>query len=546
MRKYLRALHKRQTGAVGLITIILTIAAVIGMTSAGLAVIRVGGPLNALNWLDAWIAANPTEQGVTEDDVEHVSIQTYACTDNVLTSAMNNYMWAIVSLPETGELQTYATRIGRSASGTRTTQAVVYTWNNVTNSFQAVVASSNIKPYMDLEYRHYGDGQPQPIAYYDFPDGVILYEDVQYAIGIASVSGSGDVWFNTPPPATTCAHVIGAYQYPIPAYHDGENYPHWITLAVVGSPGVTTLGYSVTDDGKARLEGWVQNAGRMEAGFYHSTNATALAAGLGNRAVWGYTDPDALSRQNFWYIMPAVVDNTTYYFYAFAKIAGIEFEGATLNFTWDDSLVPVTVDSQVVGNDQNGIDFDTTVMGTVSGVSYNLTICYGTTMVAVEGCNSTLSVATGVTSDGSHTTHRALGALFDEGTSYYYRAMCSGNDSSVAYGMSRQFTAYDSSIPDWLNRLIAWLNETFPGLFGGNVEPTTISWWIAIALFALAWLAAGLFRKAWVGVFISGLVILGLWALGMLSGWAIVLIVIIAGFIIFRLVFKQSGATGDA
>ena len=301
--------------------------------------------------------------------------------------------------------------------------------------------------------------------------------------------------------------------------------------------GITTVGHEWQDDGSALLRGWAQVLSTMECGFLIGDE---LDVDAGEGVYYKAGDASAGdTRYHFEQRVTGFADAVEYFYRAKGTIKGTgdvvlgDVKSMTRNATLEWPYLDCVVDRNCI----EGLHFKTTIADIKAEQSFNISVCYGTSAEAAHACNQSVEVATGVTEDS---TFRTTGLGFEPGTRYWYRARAEDN-GLVAYSETKSFIRWDASQPGWSQRTVNWIRDKL------GLEFTADWLWILLVLLLLMpfWLLAARHR-AWVVAIIPTFIGLALLiSFGVLTAWIVVLMAILAGWIIFKVVFKHSGSTGS-
>lgn len=521
----LKAIHKSQGGLV---------------LMALLAVLTALGALGALSWV-VWDLVNPGTGSIPElpDRVVGESWDSFCCiSDSGTPASQLNAYWGVVFEPaETMRLTDFEYRCGRSGSGDKELSARVYLLDASPDALGTFLGESEVKTWGEIQASP-GTNQVQPWNTWHFDETIYLYAGTEYVIRIYLHDGSSGSLVCTIPYGTACiGAVTKGYWYATAGggWSSSADSDYCCKGYTSIEPEVHTTGHAINADGSVSLQGWADNVGNLELGFLCSDDYDQVVAGAGTEYVWGTSGWD-YQRVPFDYRLVWLVNGQEYYYRAYASAYSQTWYGSVLNFTRNADDVPIGLDCNVIVNNMDGVTFESSVVGINSslGVTYNLSIDYGQDISECQSSNGTLAVALNVTEDGVWRTLSTTGSDFEGGEKYYYRLVAAGNDSSFSYSDTRTFIAYDPESPGIIN----WFSNLV-GLSTGNF------WWIIIALlFALVWILAGVLRWKWVGVIGSAVIFVALVTLGIVNPWVVVLVCLVAGWIVFKLVFHRAGATG--
>lgn len=430
--------------------------------------------------------------------------------------------------PYSMEITSAEYRCGRGVSGSGQSYIRIYYANG--GSLGALLGSSVVKQYMDLPSSNYPGLEPW--AEYAFNPGVYLVEGISYYIVSDRIPPCTDIFYNSHCSASCCGSPTQGSWYGA-VFYSGYSNDYWISGLTETSPVVTTVGHIVEDNGTITLEGWSDVLGQMQCGFYSSTDETDVDGGKGANLKSG-TSPHGIGRFYFDYNIVKVQTDVTYYYRAYSKIGGGVWYGSVLSFSRNASSIPLTISCDAVENSIDRVAFSTSIIGTHSPTSYNVSINYAQSIVDLQSGNVTdIPVTTNFSTDS---TFRTYNNDFTPGELYYYRAKVVGNDSSISYSLTSTLLRYDASQPWFIN----WMGGIV------NKDLSFIWWVIAGCLFAGAWILAATTGWWWLGIILSVAILAGLVVFDMVGPWLVVLLAIIAGWIIFKVVFKKAGAGGSS
>lgn len=120
------------------------------------------------------------------------------------------------------------------------------------------------------------------------------------------------------------------------------------------------------------------------------------------------------------------------------------------------------------------------------------------------------------------------------GTVYHYRAKAVG-ESETYYGEDRSFQTKNSGQPDIISRITVWLGQN--GWAGEGV------WWLFLAaLIGLVWILLHDTKLKQVGAAVLSVIFMGAFVmLKLIDIWLVVLLAILAGVVIYTIVFRSHG-----
>lgn len=460
-----------------------------------------------------------------------------------IATLANSQYGVVVSPASTILVDEVDFRLGRSANGDKVLAVLVYEWED-SDGLGDYIGTSVARTLNSLTATT-GVNQWQPWATFTFEDEIYLYAGTWYTIFVHVESGSTGTYYVNQVGGTPDSLTQGYYHHTAEDWYDSAIWWYLLKGYESAEPQVETTGHVINLDGSITLRGWVEVIGNMDCGFLVSANYTAVAAGTGT----AYPDPLNESGWNagrfpFQARLTSLQNNVQYSYRAFATAYSTTWYGEVLNFTRTEADVPLTLQCHVITNNVNGVTFESYTAGinSTGNVTYNLTIAYGQNLTQCQAANGTISVANVISADGIWQTTSTYGSDFTPGTQYWYRLAAAGNDSSLAYSDARSFTAYDETIPDWLQWLLTWLNEHL----GMNTNIDTATWWIIGLLFLGAWTLAGLLKWKWLGVIGTAALFVWLVVNEMVPVWIVILAVLLAGWIIFKMIFTRAHEeTGD-
>lgn len=531
MKKVFARLHSDQRG--------LAIAAALALMLIIAAV--TGGLWQALNLMQ-WAEERDSAVITLPDRAVGYTWSAWGCTGLPAGSALDDYDWgAVVTPSDVIELQEIDIRLGRATNGDRIYRLDVHVMDAgpVKGEY---IGSSNGLACNDIVEDTYPSHQPWTTFY--FSDPVILVPGINYIIDLQFTGSTGRCYMDTYGPAACVdANMLG-YWYGDPS--DFSNSYGWCMLIKgweSASPTVYTIGHELNLDGSIQLYGAADVIGDMTCGFLVSDDYDTVVSGSGTQYESSTSGWNA-GRYLFDYRLAFLNNDLQYSYAAYASAYGQTWYGDVYNFTRSSSDIPFTLGCDVIENTPDRVWFESSVVGiNASGTTtYNLTIAYGTNQTGCQASNGTIAVAYNVTADGIWRTEVNPVTEFDEGTRYFYRLAVAGNDSSLAYSRIQSFTTWDSDEPPWIQRIIFWINDTF----GTHLTIESAWWWVVLMLLLLSWSVAGLLKWKWVGVIGTGAIFMWLVVTARVPVWVVILAVLLAGWIIFKLVFTRAHEeTGD-
>lgn len=433
----------------------------------------------------------------------------------------------------TMELYSYDFRMARIGSGSKSYQARVYEWDGVESEPGDYIGCTSWVHFNDL-VESPGTQCLQPVQVFYWQDEIVLFGDVQYVIWMYQTPGEGMCrMMNGEAPGCCSGPTMGYWWNVNTSYHVGSVMDYWLVGHQVYEPNVMTVGYVLETDGSISLEGWSDVVGNMECGFFVSDVEADVTAGQGVRYIAGESGLE-VSRYYFDYRIVRMVSDVVYYYRAYAETQGQMWFGAVKNFTRATGDVAVGLVCEVLTNDIDGVEFNTVLMGSHDGVIYDIDIYYAETVELLQSHNFSVAVVVGASADGTWRTVTDSDD-WESGARYYYRARGEGDDSSIGYSPTRWFTRYDATQPPAVNWLVRWFNISFESM-----------WWaLAVVLLLVVWVIAGMNRWWWMGVIGTAIILIALVTFGFVSPWVVVLLALIAGWIVFKIVFHKSGGTGS-
>lgn len=527
MKNFFLNIHKGQSG----IIISALIAVVFTLLSAG--------------WAWWWIrdtVVTPGEQLPWEDAYEDRAVGwewvSFGCTAGDSTgNTINGLFGTIFESPYTMQIESYDFRVAYKDYVDDTYLiASIYEYDGGA-CLGDLVGHSERKYLDDLGAPCYPCNMPWATFYFAEPYPY-LFDGTTYVI-ILSKSGTGDHWANLKGGSSCLGDITKGY-YTAGCYLT-EHMDYLVKGYATVDPQVDTIGHVINLDGSVTVRGVVENLGNMEAGFYVDPDYDVVAAGTGIEYEWGTTGY-APGRVPIDYRLTQISTNVTYYYCAYAKAWSNTWYGSVKNFTRGYPDFPILLTCSVTSNTIDGVQFESAAGGLVDGVTYNLSIEYGRNVSDCHAVNGSIAVATGVTEDGVWQTISETGDDFEGGLTYFYRLAAYGDDDSISYSTTQQFVPWDQDEVPGIMRIILWINDTL----GSSLEPAQF-WWLLIALaFGLVWILAAYTRWKWLGVIGSALIFIALVAFSKVPIWIVILAVLIAGWIIFKLVFTRAHEeTGD-
>ena len=295
---------------------------------------------------------------------------------------------------------------------------------------------------------------------------------------------------------------------------------------------VKTIGYQQPGDGSIVLEAWADIYGPSYLGFEMADSEALLLAGSG----WDWFARTASTRDGariyYTHRVGGTVEDQTYHFRAYMDFRETRYYGEVMTFNRATAGELPILTCAVVSNDLQGLEFGTTIAGINAPDEWTINVLSSTTRDGLDSAPTELLVVANATADGRWLSS---GTGFEAGVRYYYRARANEVGSTVIYSDVNTFVLYDPSQPEWINTIGAC----------GNLGFTWIWWIIALVGLIAVWFTAGASRWWWLGV-AGTFAILGiLVAFDLISPWITVLMAILAGWIIFKFVFKHSGSTGS-
>lgn len=517
MKKLLRVIHKGQRG-IGLLGILALVA------------LAAGGWFSWNMWAvpHFWPEVAQVETPELPDRARGYEFTAFGCTQGADGGDdLNGVRGVIITAPYTMAVDEFDWRCGRYGAGS---SALVYMRlyeYSAGSCLGDLIATSEGDPISSLQPGLYPGIQPWHT--FNFDPMPTIYEGNDYVFQLHHPSGANlwtDIWDND----TTCVGAILQGWTNSGSCYTGKS-PHYMVRGYRSSdPEVYTIGHEINLDGSATLYGAVDNFGSMDVGFLVSDDYDAVVSGAARKYEAGNTGWTA-GTQRFDYRLAYLSSDVQYSYRAYAEAYSTTWYGPVYNFTRTAAMVPLTLACDVIQNDMDGVTFASLLAGIASNSTtvYNLTIEYGVNITACQAGNGTITVATNITDDGTWRTTSTTGTDFDPGTKYYYRLLLAGNDTTIQYTTTGQFVTYDPDQPPAVNWIITHM----------AIEPGDF-WWIlaVVGLFAV-WAIAAATRWPWVGVIGTAALLTVLIAYGMVNKWVVVLMILIAGWIIFKIVFHQ-------
>lgn len=489
---------------------------------------------------ERWFSEDNTATPVLPDRATNEEYYAFGCTDMLGGNQLDASDWGPVFTPQyTIRMTEFDMRLGRKDNGDRVYWIRVHEASGM-NRGTYLGISEGIPINSIAEDTYPGH---QPWTTFTFDGGLYLYSNTTYILTFYITGSTGRCYMEVPY-NTACIGAVSKGHYPGGNPWTTTNTFDYMVKGYVGTePDVETTGHVINLDGSVTLKGWAEVIGDMECGFIVSDDYAEVLAGTGMK----YSDDQSgwnAGRFPFDYRLTSLQNDVEYSYRAYASAYTSTWYGNVLNFTRSASDIPLTLSCNVIRNDINGVTFESSSAGinSTGNVTYNMTIAYGVNMTQCQAGTGTISVASLITADGIWQTTSTYGSDFDPGGQYWYRLVAAGNDSSLGYSTARSFTAYDESAPDWLQRLLAWLNDRG----GMNTSLDTATWWIVGLLFLGAWILAGVLHWKWLGIVGTAAIFVWLVVNNMVPVWVVILAVLVAGWIIFKLVFTRAHEeTGD-
>ena len=312
------------------------------------------------------------------------------------------------------------------------------------------------------------------------------------------------------------------------AIHDG----FWVYGFSTAQVEVVTLGHRQPGDGTIVIEGWAQIYGATTYGFLVSGSEEAVDDGLGMDYIGGFVDGKTGGRIFFDRTVVGSEPDATYYYRAYAEFRDTVYYGEVKSFSRESQLELPTLTCAVNENSLQRLEFVTTIAGIGVDQNWTISLLFAQEREDLNSGALNQTVVINATADGAWRTE--VGSL-TPGERYYYRARGVETDSTLIYSDVGSFVVWDPSQPDPINWLIGC----------GNISLAWLWWIIALIGFMAVWGLAGAARWPWLGVGGTFLILGMLIAFGIVSPWVTVLMAIVAGFIIFKMVFKHTGSTGS-
>lgn len=532
IRKLFKSVHMRQAGQIGIIILIL---------------LAIAGGFAADRWvLPVLLGTGEALSPNIPPEELRVTQTGFGCDCALSTygEAYNAFPHAIVNMTMSMDLSQFQFRMGRKTSGDKVFRAGVWLWD--TNypivegaaHYGTLIGYSDTISWNDIPYWA-GWDYLQPWCIFEFSSHLQLYQGQTYILGVVKVSGNnGDIVSeqygleSLPCISSKEKGLIVSTAAPAWVYTNRQtNY--WIVGGVAKTPQVVTLGYVLESDGSITLKGWTDVVGDMECGFVVSSNETNITNGQG---AWYESGHSGISSSKYYFDkrLVSIVSDTTYYFRAYSRLSGMTWLGNIESFNRNAADVPVNLQCNVIRNTIEGVVFDTAILGTHESVTYNVTIYYGEDLLTCTTGNLSIEVATDVTNDTSWQTTAGCGTLFEAGTKYFYRAGADGDDSSLSYSEIHSFIAYDQNQPGLINKLSQLFNLPF----------NTLWWILIIILLFVVWAFAAWRKWWWLGILGTMVAMIALITFGFVNAWVVVLLIICAGYIIFKVIFAFSSGSG--
>lgn len=183
--------------------------------------------------------------------------------------------------------------------------------------------------------------------------------------------------------------------------------------------------------------------------------------------------------------------------------------------------------------------------GDYAGVDVKLEC--GKTYCQMVGGNSTITLAEGVSDVGTWYYEDSY-EVFEGGEYYYVRTALYDGGERVASCDYITFTRWDPDLPRFVNWIGQFLDDIGLGGGEGGVFGTEWLWWLLVGVIILvSWFIALSQRgrhRHWIGILGTFIALGFVITFGLVDIWLVVLLSIIAGLIVFKVVFKKMGATG--
>lgn len=378
-------------------------------------------------------------------------------------------------------------------------------------------------------------------------EGIILEEGLMYTVVVERVGTSGTiVWARSS--ADILSNAFPALGYssgpgargPSGIYGDDGDLNFQITGYWTDKSSVSTLPGYFDSAGALVLTGMVHSLGpddKVEAYIDYGVVDT-----FGNEKDCGFiTAPGAAGM--FTLRLYELPEGLTIYYRAriVGVPSGIEKVGAARDIYCPGGNVSLT--SRVIENSPERVGFEVIVEDMGGCEEVGLNISYAQSYCGLTSNPDSLLVADAVAARGVYIVYDT--DSFEGGKTYYFRGVMMHSGDVVAVSEFHTFTRYDTSKPGIVNWVVALLDKY--GLGGGTGGTMGIDWfwWLLVFIgICFVWLLSAKHKQKWIGVVGTFVMVGFMIAFGLVDIWLVVLLAIVAGFIIYKVVFKHSGVTG--
>lgn len=199
------------------------------------------------------------------------------------------------------------------------------------------------------------------------------------------------------------------------------------------------------------------------------------------------------------------------------------------------------ISCRVVANEAWNCTFQTIINSIDNVEAANLVLYYGQNW-SCFGTADNVTMHENVTAAGVYNWEDINYGIFDAGESYYFYAEETTTEGvTIVRSDVGQFKRYDINKPGWQNSAGDWVAR----IFGWVGLPPISGWWILIFGMFLLIFIIGTRAKNWRAGLIWGLIVMCIMMYimvsnGMVNGWLVVLLSIVAGYALYELVIKKA------